>query len=108
MPTYEYECKKCGRVFDYFQSMSSPTLKVCPEEICQDKGEVSRLVSAGSGLIFKGSGFYITDYKKSSAPSGSESKSDGGASSKPESAPSTPEKTSTPAPAPATSSPKSE
>ncbi len=62
MPTYEYQCEKCGTVFEAFQSMSDPPLKRCQNPKC--KGKVKRLVSAGSGLIFKGSGFYITDYKK--------------------------------------------
>ena len=64
MPTYEYECAKCGRTFDYLQTMSDPVLKRCILDGC--KGKVQRLISAGSGIIFKGSGFYETDYKKKS------------------------------------------
>ena len=60
MPTYEYKCKKCKKVFEAFQSMKDAPLKKC--KFCQ--GAVERLISAGAGLIFKGSGFYITDYKK--------------------------------------------
>ena len=60
MPTYDYLCKKCNHSFEYFQSMSDSHLKECPK--C--KGDVRRLVSGGSGLIFKGSGFYLTDYVK--------------------------------------------
>ncbi len=67
MPTYDYKCLKCGRAFEVFQKMSDPLLKKCPE--C--KGKVKRLIGTGSGLIFKGSGFYITDYKKKSAVSDS-------------------------------------
>lgn len=63
MPTYEYQCQDCGRKTEYFQSITEPALTVCPE--CN--GKLLRLVSAGAGLIFKGSGFYITDYKKASA-----------------------------------------
>ena len=63
MPTYEYQCKKCQNTFDVFQNMSDKPLKICPE--C--KGEVKRLIGSGSGLIFKGSGFYSTDYKRKSA-----------------------------------------
>lgn len=67
MPTYEYECQKCGRHFDAFQRMSAEPYKICPEELCQTtpwgKGEVKRLLGTGAGLIFKGSGFYITDYR---------------------------------------------
>ena len=59
MPTYEYECGKCGHHFEVFQSMKDPVKKNCPK--C--KGRVRRLISGGAGLIFKGSGFYITDYR---------------------------------------------
>ena len=64
MPTYEYECLKCGKEFEVFQSMKADPLKECT---CGQKGQVQRKIGAGAGLIFKGSGFYITDYKKSSA-----------------------------------------
>ena len=60
MPTYDYICKKCDHTFEYFQTMSDAPLENCPK--C--KGKVRRLVSGGSGLIFKGSGFYLTDYVK--------------------------------------------
>ena len=60
MPTYEYQCQKCKKKFERLQSMTAPPVKKC--EFC--KGKVVRLISAGAGLIFKGSGFYITDYKK--------------------------------------------
>lgn len=59
MPTYEYECEKCGNHFELFQSMKEAPKKTCP----QCKGRVRRLISGGAGLIFKGSGFYITDYR---------------------------------------------
>ena len=62
MPTYEYECHKCGRRFERFQSISAQPLKKCPR--CG--GKVRRLISAGAGIIFKGSGFYATDYRSSS------------------------------------------
>ena len=62
MPTYEYECEKCGKHFEKLQDMSDEPLKRCPE--CD--GPVRRLISAGAGIIFKGSGFYETDYKRSS------------------------------------------
>ena len=62
MPTYEYECSNCGYKFDKFQSMSEPTLKKCPE--C-GKNKLKRLIGAGAGIIFKGPGFYATDYRKS-------------------------------------------
>jgi len=66
MPTYEYECESCGHKFDAFQSIKDNPLKICP--ICNSK--VHRVISGGAGLIFKGSGFYITDYKKSSNDNG--------------------------------------
>lgn len=67
MPTYEYRCAKCGEVFEKFQSMTEPALTVCPKELCTKsrwgKGKVQRVIGGGAGLIFKGSGFYITDYR---------------------------------------------
>ncbi|HIM73882.1 MAG TPA: zinc ribbon domain-containing protein [Candidatus Marinimicrobia bacterium] len=64
MPTYDYICNKCGHTFELFQSMSETPRKTCP--VC--KRVVRRLVSGGSGLIFKGSGFYLTDYKNDKKP----------------------------------------
>jgi putative FmdB family regulatory protein len=65
MPTYEYECPKCGYHFEHFQSMKDEPLKRCPK--CKKLG-LKRLIGGGAGLIFKGSGFYITDYKKTTPP----------------------------------------
>jgi putative FmdB family regulatory protein len=66
MPTYDYKCPDCGHEFEAFQSMSASPLKECPE--CGSR-KVKRLIGAGGGLIFKGSGFYNTDYKgKASKP----------------------------------------
>lgn len=77
MPTYEYECESCGLQFEYLQSMSEP-----PKEKCEKcGGHLKKLLSAGSGLIFKGSGFYITDYK-GGTKSGETSKSEGGEAKK--------------------------
>lgn len=59
MPTYEYECKSCGHVFEEFQSITAPPSEVCPK--CG--GKVRRLIGRGSAIIFKGSGFYATDYR---------------------------------------------
>jgi len=66
VPTYEYECQKCGLVFDHFQSMSDEPLKKCIVDGCG--GKVKRLISSGAGVIFKGNGFYETDYKKKPEP----------------------------------------
>ena len=74
MPTYEYECRKCGHLFERFQSITAEPVKACPK--C--KGKVARLLSAGSGIIFKGSGFYQTDYKKSSHSVNVAKKAEGG------------------------------
>jgi putative FmdB family regulatory protein len=67
MPTYEYICKKCGHEFETFQSIAAAPLRICPRELCARKkwgrGRVKRKISAGAGLLFKGSGFYITDYR---------------------------------------------
>lgn len=60
MPTYDYRCNACGHAFEHFQSMSDARLKKCPS--C-GKAKLERLIGAGAGLIFKGSGFYITDYR---------------------------------------------
>jgi putative FmdB family regulatory protein len=97
MPTYEYLCKKCGHEFEARQSMSDPVLKNCPEDLCPQKkwgrGKVTKKIGAGAGLLFKGGGFYITDYrsegyksaaKKDSAPAKSETKSEAKPAAKPE------------------------
>jgi putative FmdB family regulatory protein len=63
MPTYDYKCDACGHAFEQFQSMSSEPIRKCPA--CK-KNKVKRLIGTGAGLIFKGSGFYITDYRDQS------------------------------------------
>ena len=104
MPTYEYVCAKCGHEFEKYQSIASEPLTNCLKEVCAQKkwgrGKVKRKLSAGAGLIFKGSGFYITDYRsegykqaakkdsESSKPAASaESKSSSATPSKSESKP---------------------
>ena len=61
MPTYEYECPECGDSFEEFQSITADPLTECRVKGC--RGKVNRLIGAGGGLLFKGSGFYITDYR---------------------------------------------
>ena len=105
MPTYEYACAKCGKSFEKFQSMNDPALTVCPKELCAQKrwgrGRVQRQLGSGAGLIFKGSGFYITDYRSEGYKSAAKSDSE---ASKPKPAESTPaSKPSKPAAAPAAS-----
>jgi putative FmdB family regulatory protein len=65
MPTYEYKCQKCGHGFSEFQRIVDPPIKDCPK--CGKKGCVEQIISGGSGLIFKGSGFYETDYRRKSS-----------------------------------------
>jgi putative FmdB family regulatory protein len=119
MPTYEYVCSKCEHHFETVQRITANPLKTCPQDLCRlkpwGKGKVSRVIVAGGGLIFKGSGFYTTDYRSesykdaakkdansaanaASASSKKESKSDGAAATK----------SSAPAPAPAVKSPSAE
>jgi len=88
MPTYEYVCSKCGKEFETFQSIAAKPLATCLEDLCGQKkwgrGKVKRKIGGGGGLLFKGSGFYITDYrsegyksaakKESSASSGGDAK----------------------------------
>jgi putative FmdB family regulatory protein len=67
MPTYEYHCEKCHQNFDTFQSMRDKPFAQCPKELCRlpkwGHGKVKRLLGTGAGIIFKGSGFYTTDYR---------------------------------------------
>ena len=72
MPTYEYECLKCGHRFEKSQKMSDRPIKTCPK--C--KKSVRRLIGKGSGIIFKGTGFYATDYRKSKPPQDTKEKTD--------------------------------
>jgi len=77
MPTYEYECQKCGHHYELYQSIKDGPKRTCPK--C--RGRVKRLLGTGAGLIFKGSGFYITDYRKPSYTEGA--KKDSGAPATP-------------------------
>ena len=97
MPNYDYECLKCGNRFEVFQSMNDAKLTECPAEACD--GQVKRLLGTGGGIIFKGSGFYQTDYRTSSYQAGAKAESGAGKSESPAASPSAPA-----APAPAAKS----
>ena len=72
MPTYDYICNNCEKTYEYFQSMSDAPKKECPE--CK-KNSLRRVISGGTGLIFKGSGYYLTDYKNKKTQSSKDKKS---------------------------------
>ena len=78
MPTYEYECKNCEKVFDIFQKITDKPIEKCPK--CHKK--ITRLIGGGSGIIFKGPGFYATDYRKSPTGSTPAKKKSGACSAK--------------------------
>ena len=105
MPTYEYSCEKCGKNFDAFQSMRDEPYKECPQEPCQleewGHGKVKRLLGTGAGLIFKGSGFYITDYRSNNYKEGAKKDAPPSAGAGGEKSSGGKEGGSTPAPAPA-------
>lgn len=90
MPTYDYQCETCGHQFEVFQGMNDPKLKDCPDDECV--GPVKRLLGTGAGVIFKGGGFYQTDYRSDSYKQGAkkESESKKPAEAKKESKPSKP------------------
>ena len=72
MPTYDYICNDCEKIYEYFQSMSDAPIKECPK--CK-KNSLKRVISGGTGLIFKGSGYYLTDYKNKKTQSSENQKS---------------------------------
>ena len=80
MPTYEYSCAQCGKTIEVFQSIKALHLKTCPEDACAKKkwgkGKVKRLLGTGAGIIFKGGGFYETDYRSESYKSGEKQAAD--------------------------------
>ena len=86
MPTYEYECTKCGRIFEEFHSISAKPLRVIETDCskCDNKAPVHRLIGTGAGVLFKGDGFYQTDYRSDSYKAGAkaETKSADGDSKK--------------------------
>lgn len=77
MPTYEYTCTTCGARFDWLQSIKAEPLTTCPAEVCRAEtkgaGTVARRISRNTGLIFKGDGFYLTDYARKGGGSNSSS-----------------------------------
>lgn len=75
MPTYDYKCNACGHTFEEFQTMTAPHLKKCPK--C-GKNKLERLIGTGAALMFKGSGFYITDYRSDSYKKAAEADKGGG------------------------------
>jgi putative FmdB family regulatory protein len=105
MPTYEYHCEKCKKNFELFQSMKDDALTTCPREQCRQKtwgkGKVRRLLGTGAGLIFKGSGFYITDYRSEGYKEAAKKDASSSAPPKPaDSKPSDSKPDSTPKPTP--------
>jgi putative FmdB family regulatory protein len=98
MPTYEYVCEKCGHGFELFQPMAAAALTVCPKEQCPQKrwgkGKVKKQISAGAGLLFKGTGFYITDYRSEGYKAAAKKDASGGSSSSSSSSPSSSSTTS--------------
>ena len=93
MPNYDYECETCGKRFEFFQSMKDEKLTTCPATICDKQGKVRRLLGKGGGIIFKGGGFYQTDYRSESYQSGAKKESEW---AKPTSAPASEGKSSPP------------
>lgn len=79
MPTYEYECLRCGHRFDLFQKISEPPRKRCPK--C--RGKIQRRIGTGAGVIFKGPGFYATDYRSESYKKAAKAESEGAGPAKP-------------------------
>ncbi|MDB6004182.1 MAG: Zinc ribbon domain protein [Prosthecobacter sp.] len=96
MPTYDYECQTCGHQFEAKQSMKDPHLTDCPKEGCP--GPVKRKIGLGAGFIFKGNGFYITDYRSDSYKAAAKKDSESAASAS-STTPAAPAAASTPAPA---------
>ena len=78
MPTYEYECQRCGHRFEEFQSITAEPRQTCPEANCL--GPVKRLIGMGGGLIFKGTGFYTTDYRSDGYQKAAKADKDSGSS----------------------------
>ncbi len=112
MPTYEYSCSKCGLSFEVVQSMKDAPLKQCPKESCKmkvwGKGPVKRGVGGGAGLIFKGSGFYITDYRSEGYKAAAKQDSNASSATAPDSKPAAKGESKSEAKSEAKPAPKSE
>lgn len=85
MPNYDYRCEECSHLFEVFQKMSDPKLEDCPQDDCS--GKVKRLLGTGAGVIFKGSGFYQTDYRSDSYKKGASKEKGGDTKTKTEAKP---------------------
>ncbi len=101
MPTYDYDCQTCGHQFEVKQSMKDAHLTDCPQQDCL--GPITRKIGAGAGFIFKGNGFYITDYRSDSYKAAAKKDSEGASSSAstPAAASTAPATSTAAAPAPA-------
>jgi putative FmdB family regulatory protein len=112
MPTYEYACQKCGHQFEKFQPIADQALRTCPKDLCKlktwGKGKVKKVIGAGAGLIFKGSGFYITDYRSESYKAAAKKESSAGESKPSSGAESSGAKKETPKSTPGTPGKKKE
>jgi putative FmdB family regulatory protein len=110
MPTYEYLCQKCGKNFEATQSMRDEAFRECPKELCRlarwGHGKVKRLVGSGAGIIFKGSGFYSTDYRSASYKEGAKKETPAPASGEKASGTKEADGKTAPAPSAAESKPK--
>ena len=94
MPTYQYVCAKCRHEFELVQSIKEAALKICPRQACPrkpwGKGKVRRRISTGGGLLFKGSGFYATDYRSENYKTAAKKDTDSQTPAKTETKPATP------------------
>ncbi|MCP4246589.1 MAG: zinc ribbon domain-containing protein [bacterium] len=84
MPTYEYQCTKCERIFEEFHGITAKPLRTIATDCdqCNNKAPVQRLIGSGAGVIFKGSGFYETDYRSESYKAAKKAEKDGGSGDK--------------------------
>lgn len=110
MPTYDYECTRCGTVFELFQSIKEPPrkrLRKTDPHACGCDAPVSRRIGTGAGILFKGSGFYVTDYRSESYKQAAKAESGGGTEKAPATGETKKESTNAPSSAGKAESPKS-